>query len=334
MENIRAIMSGCMETDKPLISILMAVYEPRMDWLREQLESLNAQTYPNLRLYICDDCSPTVHFEDLRVLVEECITKFPFILFRNETNLGSNKTFEHLTKEAEGELFAYCDQDDIWLPEKLDILQREMDSTGALLVCSDMYVIDENGKKIADSITQVRRHHIFCSGSNLAKKLLFRNFVTGCTMLVKKDSAKKALPFCPFYIHDHYLALWCAEYGKIESVLKPLIFYRIHHGNQTLEMAGVKDRRTYQEARIDVVVKRMSWLKIHLPCSTELLSVIEKGLLWAEARQRNWEHKGGAFTVLKYSRFSLIPSLFELAGAWMPEPVLMWFVNLKRKNKV
>ena len=41
-----------MGTDKPLISILMAVYEPRMDWLRQQLVSLNEQTYPNLRLYM------------------------------------------------------------------------------------------------------------------------------------------------------------------------------------------------------------------------------------------------------------------------------------------
>lgn len=52
-------MKRCMETGKPLISILMAVYEPRLDWLREQLDSLNAQTYPNLRLYVRDDCSPT-----------------------------------------------------------------------------------------------------------------------------------------------------------------------------------------------------------------------------------------------------------------------------------
>ena len=44
-----------MAQEMSLISILMAVYEPRMDWLREQLESLNVQTYPNLELIVCDD---------------------------------------------------------------------------------------------------------------------------------------------------------------------------------------------------------------------------------------------------------------------------------------
>ena len=62
-----------MGTDKPLISILMAVYEPRIDWLREQLVSLNEQTYPNLRLYIRDDCSPTVSYEQIQSCVQDCI---------------------------------------------------------------------------------------------------------------------------------------------------------------------------------------------------------------------------------------------------------------------
>ena len=73
MESIRTTMSGCTETGKPRIAILMAVYEPRMDWLREQLLSLNAQTYPNLMLYIRDDCSPTVPFEEIQSCVQDCI---------------------------------------------------------------------------------------------------------------------------------------------------------------------------------------------------------------------------------------------------------------------
>ena len=59
-------MNGCMETDKPLISIVMAVYEPNLQWFKEQLESLEAQTYPNLELLVIDDCSPTVPFEIIK----------------------------------------------------------------------------------------------------------------------------------------------------------------------------------------------------------------------------------------------------------------------------
>ena len=59
--------------------------------------------------------------------------------------LGSNRTFERLTEEAEGEYFAYCDQDDVWLPEKLAVLQEALEREKALLVCSDMYIIDGGG---------------------------------------------------------------------------------------------------------------------------------------------------------------------------------------------
>ena len=95
------------QTPLPRIAILMAVYEPRMDWLREQLLSLNAQTYPNLMLYVRDDHSPTVPYEEVQSCVQDCISAFPYSIQRNEKNHGSNLTFERLTREAEGDLFAY-----------------------------------------------------------------------------------------------------------------------------------------------------------------------------------------------------------------------------------
>lgn len=251
-----------METGKPLISILMAVYEPRLDWLREQLESLEAQTYPNLRLYIRDDCSPTVPLEEINRCVEACICNFPWTITRNEKNVGSNGTFQRLTKEAEGVYFAYCDQDDVWLPDKLAVLQREMERTGALLACSDMYVMDGTGRMTADSITKVRRHHVFRSGKGLAEGLLISNFVTGCTMLVRAESARAAVPFCPYMVHDHYIALYCAAAGEILSLPQPLIRYRIHGGNQTGLMAGVTGRRVGGSRATGTVLHRAHFLGI------------------------------------------------------------------------
>ena len=257
------------QTGKPTISILMAVYEPRMDWLREQLESLEAQTYPNLKLYIRDDCSPTVPFEEIRSCAARCIRSFPYEVTRNEENLGSNGTFERLTQEAEGAFFAYCDQDDLWLPEKLAVLQRAQEESGAQLVCSDMYIIDGNGNRTADSIKKVRRHHRFRSGGDLAPGLTVSNFVTGCTMLIQAETAKGAVPFCPFMVHDHYLALCAAEKGEIISVPERLISYRVHGANQTGLLAGVTDRESYGRVRIAALVDRLGWLLENFPCGGE-----------------------------------------------------------------
>ncbi len=308
----------------------MAVYEPRMDWLEEQLKSLEEQSYPNLRLYIRDDCSPTAPFEATQALVKKHIRSFPYEIRRNEKNLGSNGTFALLTAEAEGEYFAYCDQDDIWLPEKLAVLQETIEAQRAELVCSDMVIIDGNGRQTADSITKVRRHHVFRSGEGLARELLISNFVTGCTMLLRAETAKAAMPFCPYMVHDHYLALYAATKGKIISLPDKLIRYRIHGGNQTGLLAGVQDKASYGKVRIDAMFDRLLWLRENLPDLPEL----DEAVSWAGARRDNWSHRGGKRAVWKYRRFSPLPSVFEVLAGWVPEPVFQLLLWAGKKNLI
>lgn len=317
--------------DKPQISILMATYQPRMDWLKEQLLSLNAQTYPNLKLFIRDDASDAETFDRIRELAKECITAFPFTIAQNAENLGSNRTFELLTEEADGDYFAYCDQDDIWLPEKLSVLQDALDDKDVRLACSDMYVIDADSKTVADSITKVHRTIRFASGPDLAKGLLFHNFVSGCTMLVRSEDAKAAVPFCPYYVHDQYLAICCADKGSIVSIPRTLIRYRIHQSNQTAPLTGVSDKQSYQTMRIELPLKRLEWLDLHLPMSPQLQQTVSAGIEWAEARLKNWKHQGGAKTVWKYRAFSPIPSLFELSLKWLPDSAFKRVIALARK---
>ena len=321
--------------DKPSIAILMAVYEPRLDWLEEQLASLEAQTYPNLKLYIRDDCSPAVPFEEIEARVREQIRSFPYEIRRNEQNLGSNGTFELLTAEAEGEYFAYCDQDDIWLPEKLAVLEEAIEEQHAEMVCSDMFIIDGGGRQTADSITKIRRHHIFRSGEGLAPELLISNFVTGCTMLIRAETARGAMPFCPYMVHDHYLALYAAARGKIVSLPDRLVRYRVHGGNQTGLMAGVDSRESYIEVRIREIHRRMEWLRDSFPAgSPALQEEIEKRLTWTRAREQNLRGQGGGFTVWKYRRFGPRASLFELAAPLLPDRVFLRVVELARGNRL
>lgn len=320
-----------MGTGKPSIAILMAVYEPRMDWLRQQLCSLNEQTYPNLRLYIRDDCSPTVPYEEIERCIGECITKFPYTICRNERNLGSNGTFERLTQEAEGDYFAYCDQDDVWMPKKLEVLEEAIERENALLVCSDMYIIDGEGRRVADSITKIRRHHVFRSGTGLAEGLLTRNFVTGCTMLVRAEEAKSAVSFCPYMVHDHYIALCCGARGKIYSYPNPTIRYRVHGSNQTGVMSGVTDKRTYLSARIDAMEQRLQWLERYFPYRESIGKSIQRFLKWVQARKKNWTQKKSLD--LWHLRSCGAPvTWYELIMARAPECLFRWTIRLTRKN--
>lgn len=324
-----------MGTGKPLIAILMAVYEPRMDWLREQLLSLEGQTYPNLRLYVRDDCSPTVPFEKIRGCVEECIRSFPYEVWRNEKNLGSNRTFEQLTAEAEGEYFAYCDQDDVWLPEKLAVLQETLERERALLVCSDMYIIDGGGKVVADSITKIRRHHRFRRGTGLTDTLWYSNFASGCALLVRGKTAKDAIPLNPYMYYDHYITLYAANSGSIAFVERPLIRHREHGGNQSSTLQGVTDRESYRRLRVDNTTEAVRWLAENFPADAALKRTLEEGLRWMEARQDYLRgNRSMSGTVWRYRRYSPMASLFELGMPWMPGFLFKFVLWASRNNYI
>lgn len=139
----------------PPVSILLATYEPNLQWLEQQLNSLNQQSYPNLYLYVQDDASANVPLSKITALLEKTITSFSYEIARNEKNLGSNVTFQYLTEKATGDFFAYCDQDDLWFPHKISRCMDVLQDKNAVLVCSDMEIINEVGKVTAKSITKI-----------------------------------------------------------------------------------------------------------------------------------------------------------------------------------
>lgn len=308
-------MNGCMETGKPLISILMAVYEPRMDWLREQLVSLNEQTYPNLRLYIRDDCSPTVPYEQIQSCVRDCITRFPYVITRNERNLGSNATFELLTKEAEGDLFAYCDQDDVWLPEKLTVLQEAMERERAVLAYSDVSAVDDEGKLLARSLRELRPRLTYLEGSDLAPKLFFRNCVAGCAMLVNSNIAKRAIPFPRQTVCDHWIALLAATEGTIAFVPDQLVRYRQHKRNQTGVLAGVSDKQSYLRYKVAPLEERLTCYRQHTVPQEEIEA-------FARARI-----DGRIIMIWKYRALAPREAEFEIAAHLLPDGFISWMLR-------
>ena len=154
IDRVRTINRNIQKTNKPLVSILLAVYKPNEKWLIEQLISLNKQSYQNLNLFVYDDCP---EFPVDESIVAKYITNFTYKIIRGKKNRGSNKVFEELTKLGDGEYFAYCDQDDIWEENKIFLLMEKFKNKDVTLVCSDLSIIDENSTKIADSITKIRK---------------------------------------------------------------------------------------------------------------------------------------------------------------------------------
>ncbi|MFW2489246.1 glycosyltransferase [Clostridium chromiireducens] len=324
-------MKQCMETDKPLVSILLAVYKPNETWLIEQLISLNNQIYENLELLIYDDCPECPTSEEY---FQKYITNFSYKLIRGKENGGSNKAFEELTQVAEGNLFAYCDQDDIWEEEKITLMAEKFLDRDVTLVCSDLSIINEDSEKIADSITQIRKRHNFKSGYNLAKGLLMSNFVTGCAMMVRKDIAKKAIPFESTLIHDQWIAVIAAIDGKISFINKPLVRYRQHSFNQTGILTGIDNKQTYFKVRIHDILERYITLKQRLSFNYEISQHINECLIWIQARE-NYFFKPSITDLklmIKYKKFHKISILIEIFLPFLPNTIFKYIINLTKKG--
>lgn len=304
-----------MGTAEPRIAILMAVYEPRLDWLRAQLTSLNAQTWPNLRLYIRDDASPTVPIGEIRHLAESCVTAFPFTVERNEENLGSNGTFARLTGEAEGAYFAYCDQDDVWLPEKLEALQKALENESAQMAYCDMSVIDGEGVELAPTLRALRPRLRYVSGEGLAETYFFRNCTAGCSMLLRSETARTAMPFPKETYCDQWLAICAARAGAVAFVDRPLLRYRQHGANQTGVLAGVTDKASYRRLRLEPLRERLAFYQAAFG-RDERLEAFVRGRLEGDLRQ-----------IWRGRAFSPMEARFEIAARFMPDKLFQRIVR-------
>jgi len=316
-----------------LVSVIIATYNPNILWLEKQLNSINNQTYSNIEVVLLDDCSINEKYLDIKETTG-IIKKFPLRLYRNDENSGSNKTFEKLVNLASGDYLAFCDQDDIWSGDKIEVLVNEIENNSkTLLVYSDMKIIDDNDIVISDSMSTYRKRHVFFEGENLFKQLIYRNFVVGCTMLVKKDIVLKSLPFVDSMVHDHYIALFTSCFGNIKFVNKPLIFYRQHGNNQTGVFMDVSNKEDYEIIRIDSFIKRINDLldNIYIKNKQEL-SIAKK---WGKNRKKWWQNFNlrAMLNMIKLKSCDSTTTFFELLFARVPNFILKKIIYIiKNKN--
>lgn len=220
--------------DQPRISVALCTYNGER-FLREQLDSFVEQSVLPYELVVCDDASTDSTFT---VLEEFSRTApFPVRLFRNENNLGVVQNFSKAVYLCAGDYVALSDQDDVWLPGKLEAsieMMRQGEqvhgSDTPLLVHTDLRLVDSEKREIAPSY--MRHQHLTHRDIDPLKTILARNFVTGCTCLCNRALIRESHPFPEkIFMHDWWLALIAASRGKILFVPEAKILYRQHGSN-------------------------------------------------------------------------------------------------------
>ena len=213
------------------IDILLATYNGEK-YLKEQIDSILNQTYKNIRLVISDDCSK----DSTRKILKEYETDERVEIHYQNNNQGYVKNFEYLLKQVTSDFYMLSDQDDVWLPEKIEKTYYTLLEKNADLVFGDLEVVNENLKTIYPSFNKFmlldRRIRKYIDSYRL--NYLY-NCITGCTVMAKKNMIKKILPFpskSKYVAHDHWMGIIISLNGKVAYMPEKYIKYRQHGNNQ------------------------------------------------------------------------------------------------------
>jgi glycosyltransferase involved in cell wall biosynthesis len=184
----------------PLVSILLCTYNGA-DYIEEQIQSILLQTYPNIELIISDDVST----DNTRCILKKYLNHPAVNIFFNEKNVGLQKNIEIAFSASKGNFICFADQDDYWLPEKVERLFIAIDKYS--LVYSDSKLVDAEGNYLDKNLSDFRKlQDVFDS-----KGFSVDNAVSGHTMMATRELLQCAFPIPPEHFHDWWIAVVAAN---------------------------------------------------------------------------------------------------------------------------
>ena len=216
------------------IGIILATYNGEK-YLTQMLDSLVAQTRTADFIVAVDDGSKDSTPEILKSYQD----RLPLQVTCLPQNTGHRAAFSKALELAQpqltdNDLIALADQDDIWLPQKLELLEKKIESeysngTKPSLVFGDAQVIDAEGKVIAESW---RNYSKIEKKISIEHQIAGINNVTGCLSLFRAALLKTILPIPEgVTVHDRWIAMIADRQGGIAAIDTPIVQYRIHGNN-------------------------------------------------------------------------------------------------------
>ena len=219
----------------PTILVCMATYNGG-EYLKQQIDSIIAQSIQDWRVIIRDDGSS----DNTVSIIEKYAAEHPDkikLITDSDGNLGANLNFGRLLEQADAEYIMFSDQDDVWLPNKIELTLNVMKATEQIypdkpvLIHTDLKVVDSDLNIIADSMWSYQK--IFPEISNNLNRIMAQNVVTGCTMMINRKARTVSLPIPKeAVVHDWWIAIKVAKHGRIAYISTPPVLYRQHPKNE------------------------------------------------------------------------------------------------------
>jgi glycosyltransferase involved in cell wall biosynthesis len=217
-----------------VIDILMATYNGE-NYVAEQIDSILNQSHKAIRLIIRDDLSTDRTVEIIQDYL--CLHPERIVLIPSSARLGPKANFSVLLEFSSKNYVMFADQDDIWLPTKVETTFKKMceleslhSTSCPLLVHTDLKVVDQDLKLIHPSFWKYSK--IFPKKSRTLNRLLVQNVITGCTVMINRALIKiiGTIP-SQTLMHDWWVGLVASAFGLVVEIPEATILYRQHKKN-------------------------------------------------------------------------------------------------------
>jgi glycosyltransferase involved in cell wall biosynthesis len=202
------------------ISVCMATFNGEK-YVERQLISILSQLRPHDEVVISDDSST-----DRTIDVIEGLNDPRIKILKNQKFRNPIFNFENALLHAQGDFLFLSDQDDLWMPGKVDLVMQSFKNHD--LVLTDCEIIDSEDRVIEKSFFRINK-----SGPGFWWNLHHNSYL-GCCLAMRKAVVRKATPFPKdIPMHDWWIGIVCERFFRIAIIDKPLIKYRRHGLNAT-----------------------------------------------------------------------------------------------------
>lgn len=311
-------MNNKLKNNMGSVCVLLSAYKPELRYFAEQLDSIDGQTYP-ITLLVRNDCPES---NSLEKFISEHIKRQSYAYIHGNRNLGYVKSFESLLNIAESDYVAFCDQDDVWEPNRVEYSLRHMASVDSVLDVCDRSIIDEESRTVIHSYRECHpRSPEVCwhTGDDITVQAASVCYAIGMALMVRTDIAKTLIPFPESTAHDLWLTLGCSELGLCSFTELPLVRYRRHGSNVSGFLVGIESKEDWYSQRVKNRVDTARQFAKRFPDSSHLNQIIG----FAEARENK-----SLCGLVKYRRANYAIALFEIAQVLIPDWLFSYLIRL------
>ncbi len=215
------------------VSVALCTYNGER-FLQEQLDSIAMQSRTPDEVVVGDDGSSDSTLE----ILERWKQSVPFSvrIERNERNLGFAKNFESTLSRCTGDVVFLCDQDDVWLPNRVERMTEalEQDAAVGIVICG-VDLIDQDGNPMSDEASRLYRMSYPDDTSVYYLEYALKHpSRAGCMMAVRRNVLEKVYPLPDGWSHDVWLFSIAPLYGEIQSLPDVLMHFRRHGNNASV----------------------------------------------------------------------------------------------------